>query len=65
MQACQRKQEVKLEEWRDKYWLECRENIWYRGQVLVVTGNKEDHRTLLEVYHDALIARHLGAAKTL
>jgi hypothetical protein len=65
MQVCQKKQKVKLEEWRDKHQLEQRENIWYREQVLVVTSNEEDHRALLEVYHDALMARHLGAAKML
>jgi hypothetical protein len=31
----------------------------------VVTGDEEDHRALLEVYHDAPTARHLGAAKML
>jgi hypothetical protein len=65
MWARQRKQEGRLEEWRDKYQLECRENVWYRRWALVVTSNEEDHRALLEVYHDALMARHLSAAKTL
>jgi hypothetical protein len=54
-----------LEEWRDKYQLECKENVWYQGRVLVVTGDEEDHRALLEAYYDAPTAGHLGAAKTL
>jgi hypothetical protein len=62
---CQKKHKAKLKTWKDKHHLECRDKVWYKGQALVVTSNESDQRALLKVYHDALTARHLRAAKTL
>jgi hypothetical protein len=55
-----------IEKWKTRYPLEEREGrTWYKDGALVVTGNDEDKRALLEVYHDAPSARHPGVAKTL
>ncbi len=41
------------------------DGVWYKGKALVVTGEDETRRALLEVYHDSLMAGHPGVAKTL
>jgi hypothetical protein len=57
---------LQIEKWKTQYPLEEREGCtWYKDRVLVVTGNNEDKRALLEVYHDAPLARHPGVVKTL
>jgi hypothetical protein len=55
-----------IEEWASKYHLSVKDNgVWYKGTALVVTGDKNDYRALLEIYHDTLTAGHLGIAKML
>ena len=57
---------AKIEDWENKYHIHKRaDGAWYKGEVLVVAGDLEDHQRLLKVYHDAQMAGHLGVAKTL
>ena len=56
----------KLESWQDSYTLVQKEDrSWYKGRALVISGDDEDKRGLLKLYHDAKVAGHPGVAKTL
>ncbi len=54
-----------LEAWQKQYKLTWEnDGGWHKGEALVVIGNKEDKKALLENYHNSLMVGHLGVAKT-
>ena len=55
-----------LEGWKGKYHLRKEDDgTWYKDQALVVVGGEDTCKELLETYHNALTAGHLGVLKTL
>jgi len=62
----QKAHQLQLEVWRVKHKLTVKnDQVWYRGQALVVVGEEEDKRALLKLYHDSSTAEHPGQSKML
>ena len=55
-----------MEEWVNRYHLTKQsDSTWYKNTALVVIGKEEDHKALLEAYHNTITAKHPEMAKTL
>jgi len=54
-----------LEAWQKQHKLTWKNNSsWHKGEALVVIGNEEDKKALLENYHNSPTVGHPGVAKT-
>jgi hypothetical protein len=54
-----------LKPWIDPHQLKCIENIWYKGNWVVITADLNDRRSIIQAHHNPPIHSHPGISKTI
>jgi hypothetical protein len=59
-----RQDEETLKPWIDPHQLKQHQGVWYKDGHTVITGNIQDKREVICVYHDSPVYSHPGISKT-
>jgi hypothetical protein len=57
--------EETLKLWIDPHQLKQHQGIWYKDGCMVITGDVQDKREVIHVYHDSPVYGHPGISKTI
>jgi hypothetical protein len=54
-----------LKPWIDPHQLKCIDNVWYKGDQVVITEDINGKRHIIQAHHDPLVHGHPEISKTI